>query len=409
MNILSQYDEAKVINNLEDESLDVENEDLDQNITDIPVNSKERRLYIDKVDKSTSDLFRMIREEEIILKPSYQRNFVWSNSIMSKFIESLLLAIPIPTIFLAENDDSTYEVIDGQQRLTTIFSFMKSDLSSTNIDDLNEEYKKIDILTLSNLDTLSSFNGKKYVDLDKEIRRKFNNVSLPIVIIQKDSSEDIKFDIFSRINQGSVKLNAQELRNVMYRGILMDKVNELADTEIVNETFGNKPILKKRFGFQEIILRAILMNELIDKDEWVMKEKGSLVYGGRLNTSIIKYLRVNKNSKEETKKIEKFILNAFENVRIVFGENAFMRWNNIENKHNTSINKSVAELQLVVLGSLTKEQVVENYMKIRKSFIDFSKEMDNDLFTKGTNNTRNVAIRYEWGKFLKEELLHEKG
>ena len=76
------------------------------------------------MDKSTSDIIRMITEGELILQPDYQRKFVWNEKTQSQFIESLLLSIPIPTIFLAENDDDTLEVIDGQQRLTTVYSFI---------------------------------------------------------------------------------------------------------------------------------------------------------------------------------------------------------------------------------------------------------------------------------------------
>lgn len=97
-----------------------------------------RKLYVDKVDKSTSDLFRMIVEGELNLQPDYQRRFVWDKKTMSKFIESLLLSIPIPTIFLAENSDDTFEVIDGQQRLTTIFAFMKSKLVANEIEKFNQ-------------------------------------------------------------------------------------------------------------------------------------------------------------------------------------------------------------------------------------------------------------------------------
>ena len=117
-NILDRYGEQNILNNLRNEELDLEVEELsDENETVSSEEKSKRKLYVDKVDKSTSDLYRMIIEGELILQPEYQRNFVWTTKTMSKFIESLLLSIPIPTIFLAENKDDTYEVIDGQQRL----------------------------------------------------------------------------------------------------------------------------------------------------------------------------------------------------------------------------------------------------------------------------------------------------
>ena len=241
-NILDRYGEQKILDNLRNEELDLDIEELsDESKTVSSEEKNKRKLYVDKVDKSTSDLYRMIIEGELILQPEYQRNFVWTTRTMSKFIESLLLSIPIPTIFLAENKDDTYEVIDGQQRLTTIFAFMKDSKVEENTK-IDTELKNFDLLTLNGLETLDQYNNKTYKDFDDSIRRKFNNVSIPVVIIKKDSTEDIKYDIFSRINSGSVKLNSQELLNVMYRGPLIKKLNEVALDDKVNEVFGNRPI-----------------------------------------------------------------------------------------------------------------------------------------------------------------------
>ena len=137
-NLAEKYSYEDLLNNVETDALDVDKEVETEDDT-IVDSSESRKLYVDKVDKSTSDLFRMIVEGELNLQPNYQRKFVWDKKTMSKFIESLLLSIPIPTIFLAENNDDTFEVIDGQQRLTTIFAFMKSKLNevfASQVDDL---------------------------------------------------------------------------------------------------------------------------------------------------------------------------------------------------------------------------------------------------------------------------------
>ena len=136
-------------------------EELDNDL--VAESNEKRRLYVDKVDKSTSDLFRMIQEGELNLQPDYQRKFVWDKKTMSKFIESLLLSIPIPTIFLSENADDTYEVIDGQQRLTTIFAFMKSKLEEADEEKLPHELKSVEVLSLTGLETLREYNKKSYV------------------------------------------------------------------------------------------------------------------------------------------------------------------------------------------------------------------------------------------------------
>ena len=129
-NTMNRYSEVNLLDKIDSTDIDLEVEtEAEIDITE----DDKRKLYVDKVDKSTSDLFRMIVEGELNLQPDYQRRFVWDKKTMSKFIESLFLSIPIPTIFLAENNDDTFEVIDGQQRLTTIFAFIKSKLVANEI------------------------------------------------------------------------------------------------------------------------------------------------------------------------------------------------------------------------------------------------------------------------------------
>ena len=352
----------------------------------------------------------MIVEGELNLQPDYQRRFVWDKKTMSKFIESLLLSIPIPTIFLAENNDDTFEVIDGQQRLTTVFAFMKSKLVADEIEKLSENLREMDVLTLSGLETLKQFNKKSYYDL-VEMQRKFNNVSLPVVIIKKDSTEDIKYDIFSRINSGSIKLNNQELLNVMYRGILINSLNDVSQSKEVDEIFGSRPVLKKRFGYNEILLRAKVIEGFIDSENWKLREvrvknkdnlnKEFRTYNGRLNTAILDYLKEYRCDKDEALSLVDFIRNSVAKVDAVFDDEAFIR---INKPGSTSINKTIAELQLVVLSKFDDNVVFNNKELIRRSFSEFLKNVDENIFIRGTNNTTNVEKRYEWGKHLSSIL-----
>lgn len=405
-NILDRYGEESILENLQNEELDLDSEELsDESETISSEEKNKRKLYVDKVDKSTSDLYRMIIEGELILQPEYQRNFVWTTKTMSKFIESLLLSIPIPTIFLAENKDDTYEVIDGQQRLTTIFAFMKDSKVEENTK-IDVELKNFPLLTLNGLETLDQYNKKTYKGFDDSIRRKFNNVSLPVVIIKKDSTEDIKYDIFSRINSGSVKLNSQELLNVMYRGPLIKKLNEVALDDMVNVVFGNRPILKKRFGYQELLLRAKVMCDFIDESSWKLKickannpdvlGKDERKYSGLLNKAILEYLKDNRNDLSETEELSRFVRESVYKVLLVFGDSSFKR-GSLKN-----INKSIAELQLVVLSHFTMEEIGLYKNQIKESFDNFVEDVDITIFTRSTNSTSNVEKRYNWGKIVSQ-------
>ena len=365
--------------------------------------SGDRKLYVDKSDRSVADLYRMVEEKDLNLQPDYQRNFVWNEKVQSKFIESLFLKIPIPTIFLAENPDETLEVIDGQQRVTTIFAFRQA-----IEDDIPDSLSRIKKLTLQGLETLTEYNGKTLDALPIKVQRRFNNFTLPVIIIKKESSEDIKYDIFSRINQGSIKLNNQELLNVMYRGSFMNELNTIArENDEVDEIFGRRPILKNRFGYQEVLLRAFVVNSLVDNNWSLYKEMqdGRRPYNGRMKQSIIDYLKHYRNDSNAIQQLQKFVNIAVSNVKTVFGDKAFrLAEGETSSHHNTKINKTVAELQLVVLSRFSQQSVARYAKGIRETFVEFvrnaNKEGDYLLFTQGTNNTSKVKKRYEWGRIV---------
>ncbi|KOT13341.1 hypothetical protein AC245_08830 [Haemophilus parainfluenzae] len=404
-----EYEMSNILDKFDDESIDVEEEIAESEEDILSQKQRSRKLYIDKGEKSVSDLFRMIKEKDINLQPEFQRKFIWDKKTMSRFIESLLLSIPIPTIFLAENgnkEEYTYDVIDGQQRLSTIFSFLKEGLSDDEIKNLPTYLQEeLPPFKLSGLETLAEFNSKGYQDLEEK-KKKLSNVFLPVVIVLKDSSEDIKYDIFSRINRGSVKLNSQELLNVMYRGKLISAINELANLELIDNVFENRPVLKKRYGYNEIILRTIAMEQFINND-WTVKKKESpnekteKGYTGRLNLSVIDYLAKYRNDEREAKRIKSFIIDAFEKVKIVFGQNAFKR---VNESGATSINKTIAEMQLIVLSRFDMNTIRSHKDIILSSFNDFLQKNEKDLFTRATNNTKNVEDRYKWGEMLSNKL-----
>lgn len=287
---------------------------------------------------------------------------------------------------------------------------MKSKLNDAEIENLPSSLQSLDILSLSGLETLEQFNKKSYHDID-DMQRKFNNVSLPVVIIKKDSTEDIKYDIFSRINSGSIKLNNQELLNVMYRGKLINSLNDASQKENVDKLFGYRPVLKKRFGYNEILLRARVIGGFIDGKNWEIRKikvknkynlnKEYRTYNGRLNTAILEYLKEYRNDVEEAANLTKFIDDAVDKVNIVFGDEAFIR---ITKPGSTSINKTIAELQLVVLSKIDHSIVVKNKNTIKTSFLEFIKDIDENIFLRGTNNTANVEKRYKWGEILSNIL-----
>jgi uncharacterized protein with ParB-like and HNH nuclease domain len=129
-------------------------------------------------------LVSWVNRGKLNLQPDFQRNFVWSSGKASCLVESLLLAIPIPVIYVAEEANRTYSVVDGQQRLTSICSFV------------NGEFPNGQKFKLSGLQVLKDLNRKAFTDLPVELQEEILNFILRLIIIEKDSDPDVKFEVF---------------------------------------------------------------------------------------------------------------------------------------------------------------------------------------------------------------------
>lgn len=334
---------------------------------------KDRKLLTNKSDRSIPDLLAMIDGSKLNLQPDYQRNFVWKNKQQSKFIESLILGIPVPTIFINENEDSTYEVIDGQQRLTTCYRFWNNELK------------------LTGLETLTELNGLRFVDLDEDITDvlKYNR-TLSVVSILKDSSVEIKFDIFQRLNEGAVKLNAQELRNVVYRGKVIEFLEDLSKNTQFSTVLNPKSNTVIRKIDQEIILRMLSVNEKVIPDT-----DGSYVldprYNGRLNTVMGEFLQTYRNSDEDLAKFkERFELNL-KKIFTVLDEDE--RFKNLSFPASL-ISRPVAEFEYMFFDKLELTDVIEKKLEI-KEFLEGIFKDESLLFQRATANKDTLSKRID--------------
>lgn len=132
--------------------------------------------------------------------PEYQRDFTWDEVRQSKLIESIVLGLPIPFIFVAENQDSSWEIVDGSQRIRTIHAFLNNQLR------------------LEGLKAIKSLNGYAFNELDKSRQGKIMNTALRIIVLSEETTDDIKKDMFERINRGSDLLKPMEKRKGIYMG-----------------------------------------------------------------------------------------------------------------------------------------------------------------------------------------------
>jgi len=195
--------------------------------------------YITK-DYPFEVIYSKYGEEEDLTKtlyvPSYQREFVWNNEKQSRFIESVLLGVPLTPFLVSEDENHRLEIIDGSQRIRTLIAFYD------------------DVLRLRKLDKLDKLKGAKYKDLPKHIQRYFENRDFKIIIVDEAKS-DIKQDIFNRINTSSEQLSDSEIRKGSYSGNFYDMVLELKDNEIFKAICPISSEKEKRGENEELILR----------------------------------------------------------------------------------------------------------------------------------------------------------
>jgi DNA-binding transcriptional MerR regulator len=171
----------------------------------------DRKIFTASSDPTIKDLFDRYKEGDLTLQPDFQRQFVWDPTRSSRLIESVLLGVPLPIIYLAEEADGRESVIDGQQRLTSFFDFMDG------------KFK------LGKLSVRETINGLKFADLSREAQNTIKRTALRTITIKRESDKDLKFEIFERLNSGSVALNDQELRNCIYRGPYIKLLKALSE------------------------------------------------------------------------------------------------------------------------------------------------------------------------------------
>lgn len=208
---------------------------VDYDIKEYPV-----EIIVKKyVDNAASD------ENEIFI-PAYQRSFVWEENRQSKFVESLLLGLPIPYVFTAENADGRLEVVDGSQRIRTLHNFLAGSLR------------------LSDLEILTNCNGLKFEDFPISRQRKIKNTSLRMIVLSEKSDEDARYMLFERINSGSVLLEAMEKRKGSFKGPFTDFIYECSKNPLFVELTSFTPRTIKRGEPQELVLRYFAYIESLD-------------------------------------------------------------------------------------------------------------------------------------------------
>lgn len=173
-----------------------------------------RQILPQKIELPISTLTAMINDQ-INLNPQFQRRDRWDQARQSRFIESLIMNVPIPPVFLGEDEYGMYVVLDGRQRLTAVNEFLKNTYELTKL----YVWKELNGMRFSDL---------KKQKLDRFLTRRF----IPAVVILKESSPEVKYDVFDRLNTGAVVAEPMEIRNAVFRGKFNELLRTLSDNHI---------------------------------------------------------------------------------------------------------------------------------------------------------------------------------
>jgi 5-methylcytosine-specific restriction endonuclease McrA len=257
-------------------------------------NTDDRPVLSQPYDWTISTLRDKYEKGQVDLQPHYQREYVWElkPELPSRLIESLLLEIPIPPIYFGKMPGGRLEVIDGQQRLTTLIRFVRNDFH------------------LQKLLRMGSLNGKRFRELSEEHQAKVTDAPIRSIVIDAGNNQNLRYEVFERLNRGAMGLNEQELRNCVYRGSFCDLLAELENEQTWRRIKGtDKP--ESRFVEREMILRFFAFANRLNN------------YKGKLKSFLNDYMgqyaprgEADLNAQANT------FRQSMQNVWTVFGENS---------------------------------------------------------------------------------------
>lgn len=330
-----------------------------------------RVLRTQAYDKSVDDLVKMVGRSDIILDPEYQRNYIWDNRKASLLVESILLNVPIPVIYVAEDQESRWVVVDGLQRLYSLQRFFAN------------EFK------LSGLEVLSELNRTQYSKLNPKARRVLNNGILRIIVILEESHPEIKYDIFLRLNRGSIRLNEQELRNCLYRGSFNNMLKDVRTDPMFLESIAlSEP--HKRFNDAELILRFLALYHGFDRNT------GKLTgYTNRMKTFLNTFMGNQRTASDaEIARMKNMFLSTVRKVRTVFDPPCFRRVNP-DGSFDARVNRALMDLVMISFAYQSHDVLAAHKAAIETLYAELPRRdaAFSDAIVYGTSDTKKIEYR----------------
>lgn len=360
-------------------------EQLDKGDGEFPTKPWDPKLIrITTKNFTIREIFSQIDEGELDLAPDFQRSFVWSKRQQTRLIESILLGIPLPAFYFNQDSSGAHQVIDGVQRLTTVRKFMSSDL----------------LLNEPDLEYLASLGGQGYNTLDPVVRRRFSGTQIVAHVIEPQTPDEVKYDIFNRVNTGGSPLTAQEIRHCMSKNRSRQFLKRLVERESFDlatagafwsrDAAGLSVRDNHRMSDREMALRFCAFKDLpIDRYS----------QSSSLDAFLLEYTRVvdggasTQDASLNLDTLEASFDRAMINAHEILGGAAFRRWAPGAARRGP-INRAVFESQSIALSEYPLEVLVPHKDTITGAFRALFNDADYDGSVRsGTGDVRKLERR----------------
>jgi len=298
----------------------------------------DRRLITQPYDLNVRTIVSQIDDKSLIVKPPYQRGYVWDDGRASRLIESLLMNIPIPACYFAEEQSGVSNVIDGQQRLHSIWRYYYNHFN------------------LRSLRTLTEYNGKFFKDLSEREQRLILGRTIRCIVITQESHPEIRFEVFERLNTGSVQLTDQEIRNAIYRGPFNDLIKSLAEQARWLRVL-NKTRLDKRMRDDELVVRFFAVQDRYRE------------YQAPLRSFLNEYTvsKLKDFNDLEKNRLTALFEETVDKVIEVFGDHAFRMYNN---GWERQLNRALFDAVMLIFSKIPENQLITSRAKIEEKLLN---------------------------------------
>lgn len=359
------------------------------------VSNKRREIKTDGYAMSIGEWVSMYERNELDIHPEFQRFYRWSQSQKSGLIESILLGIPLPPIFVSQRKDGVWDVVDGLQRLSTILQFIGT------LKD--EKGNQIAPLILEGTKYLPALKGVSWDNentpsksLPKDLQLDFKRSKIGVSIVLKESDETAKYDLFQRLNTGGSELSPQEVRNcllVMLNKSLFEWLKKLPDSPDFSSTTSLSDRSIEESYDTELTLRFICLS-LINEDQ--LKSIGDIgVFLTDKLTEIAQSRRFNKKFNKDL--FEK----TFKILNDSLGEDAFKRFNKQKNRHEGGFLLSLFEtIALGVAFNIDKDTLCTNEQISERAKILWSTKGFTDFAASGMRAGNRLPRLVPLGRHL---------